>query len=307
MENNLNPTFSIVIPCKNEAEDIATTLESCIKIDYPYKEIIVVDDSTDNTPIIVASYADRGVRLIHRANNSNACCGARNLGMQEAKGDYIVLLNGDNRPNHDFLNRILEHYQDGADFVIVRSLVLNREQIWGRFTYSEGCLLAEKEKNILWCEGFSCRKSAAKAVGYIPGDYPVPFCRDWMFGQALEKAGYKKITDLGISMEHLWPSTIKTYFRNQVHRGTHSSPSSHYFRHMSVRYLLLRETLKAGRTILKYLFIVPAIWRAVKISHFSPNHWRDIPALYWVGLVNDVATIIGNYKGWLRLVKVEGF
>ena len=59
-------SFSFVIPTRNEAEDIRRTLERCLAVDYPHKEILVVDDSTDETPRIVSEYADRGVRLIHR-------------------------------------------------------------------------------------------------------------------------------------------------------------------------------------------------------------------------------------------------
>lgn len=304
---HVHPLFTIIIPSKNEEEDIADTLEACINIDYPNKEIIVVDDSSDNTPNIVSRYSDKGVRLIHREKNSNGCCGARNRGMQEAKGEFVVLVNGDDRPKPDFLFRILEHYQNGADFVIVRSFVLNSDQIWGRFTNAHGLSLEKKDEDILWCEGFSCRESAAKNVGYIPGDFPVPFCRDWMFGKALEENKFKKIIDMSLTMEHLWPATLKGYFKNQVHRGTHSSPSSFYFRKMSVKYLFIRETLKAIRSLLRYLLIFPSLYRSIRIAKYSPRGFRDIPAMYCAGLVNDIATVVGNYKGWFRLYKSEGF
>lgn len=280
MDNAFEPLFSIVIPCKNEAADIAKTLDACLNIDYLNKEIIVVDDSTDETPDIVTEYTNRGVRLIYRVKNSNGCCGARNLGMQEANEVILVLVNADDRPQPDFLNQILYHYQQGADFVIVRSKVLNLELKWGRYTYSVELMNIARKIFIPWSEGFSCRKTAAKEIGYIPGDFPVPFCRDWMFGAALEKAGYKKRIDLNIVMEHLWPSTIKTYLRNQIHRGTHSSPSAHYFRNMSIKYLLLRETSKAGKSFLFYLLIIPAIWRSIEISQYSPKRWKDIPSFF---------------------------
>ena len=100
-------SFSLIIPTKNEALDIAGTLEACLAIDYPHKEVIVVDDSSDDTPEIAAGYADRGVRVIHRERNENACCGARNLGMQRATGDVVVVINGDARPSADFLERLV--------------------------------------------------------------------------------------------------------------------------------------------------------------------------------------------------------
>ncbi len=49
-------SFSLIIPTKNEALDIAGTLEACLAIDYPHKEVIVVDDSSDDTdlpPVLV--------------------------------------------------------------------------------------------------------------------------------------------------------------------------------------------------------------------------------------------------------------
>ena len=44
-------SFSLIIPTKNEALDIAGTLEACLAIDYPHKEVIVVDDSSDDTDL----------------------------------------------------------------------------------------------------------------------------------------------------------------------------------------------------------------------------------------------------------------
>ena len=47
--------FSIVVPTYNEENDIAGTLDALTSLDYPDKEIIVVDDSTDSTPAIEAN------------------------------------------------------------------------------------------------------------------------------------------------------------------------------------------------------------------------------------------------------------
>ena len=128
-------SFSLIIPTRNEAQDIAGTIEACLAIDHPQKEIIVVDDSTDETPQIAGRYADRGVTVIHRERNENACCGARNLGMQRATGDVIVVINGDARPSPDFLNRLIPHYEQGADLVVVCSRAKNHDQISGRYIW----------------------------------------------------------------------------------------------------------------------------------------------------------------------------
>lgn len=103
-----SPLASIIMPSRNEEVDIKRTLDACLAIDYEPKEIIVVDDSIDQTPQIVESYADRGVHLVHREQNRNGCCGARNLGMQMAKGEILAILNADDVPRRDFLKRLLK-------------------------------------------------------------------------------------------------------------------------------------------------------------------------------------------------------
>lgn len=298
-----NPLVSIVVPSRNEAQDIARTLDAILAIEYEPKEIIVVDDSTDQTPEIVAGYGDRGVRLIHREQNRNGCCGARNLGMQSARGEIIVLMNADNRPRPDFLRRLLPLYQEGADFVVVRSNVLNRDNIWAQYIYASGSALWERNPNPKWSEGFSCRRSAAQAVGYIPGDFPVPFCRDYMFPERLERSGFQKRVDLSIPMDHISPDTFKGYWQNQVWRGTFSAPHQFYFREMALWLVALRELARAGRTVLLNVMLLPRLWRAFRIGRHVTRRWRSVLSLYLVGAVQDAATVVGGAKGLLRLIR----
>jgi glycosyltransferase involved in cell wall biosynthesis len=296
--------ISIIIPARNEAEDIAPTLDRCLALDYEPKEIIVVDDSTDDTPAVVASYADRGVRLIHRDVNSNGCCGARNLGMQVARGDILVLMNADNRPRPDFLRHLLPHYADGADFVIVGSTVLNKDNMWGRYIHASSMTHIRYHPDHTWSEGFSCRKSAAQTVGFIPGDFPIPFCRDNLLGERLTSAGYKKHIDRSIPMEHVTPSTLRTFWRNRVWRGTFSSPYAYYMRGMSLPVVALREAAKALRTVLHDLLLFPVLWRSLRHRSNAHLRWDSVPSLVAASLIQDAAIIVGSMKGLGCLVRV---
>lgn len=298
-----HPLVSIVIPARNEALDIAATLDRCLALDYEPKEIIVVDDSSDETPTIVAAYADRHVRLIHREVNRNGCCGARNLGMQMARGEIIIIFNADNRPRTDFIQRLLAHYRNGADYVIVRSTVLNTDCLWGRYVVAAGCAAPVGDPE--WSEGFSCRSAAAAKVGYIPGDFPVPFCRDYLIGVALGRAGYVKHIDMTIPVEHVVPDTLRTFWQNRVWRGTFSSPFAYYLRHMPLWKVVAREALKAVRTVMAYLLIVPALWRAGRVARCTPAGWRELPNMFAAGFVADFATLTGNIKGLQRLVRTQ--
>lgn len=299
------PLVSVIVPSRNEAEDIGATLDAILTIDYPRKEVIVVDDSSDETPAIIASYADRGVCLIHREYNRNGCCGARNRGMQEASGEIIVLMNADNRPQPDFLDRLLPHYWDGADYVIVRSTILNTDSLWGKFAYASGKLAHERTDDPQWSEGFSCRSSAARAVGYIPGDFPVPFCRDHMLGRALDQAGFRKHLALDIPMGHVVPDSLVSYWRNQVWRGSFSAPFAYYFRNMPLALVWAREMFKALRRALKYFLVFPAIRETVNLARCTSSGWQEACGLFFVGLVQDAAIGLGNLKGLMRVMRLR--
>jgi len=89
---------SVVIPCYNQARFLGEAIESVLSQTYADFEVIVVDDgSTDDTAGVASSYAaeDARVRLISQENRGLA--GARNRGLAEAGGEYVVFLDSDDR------------------------------------------------------------------------------------------------------------------------------------------------------------------------------------------------------------------
>ena len=88
-----NIKFSIIIPAYNAEQFIAATLESVFNQTYKNFEIIVVDDcSTDNTYNILKKY--NNIRLFQTPQNMRQG-GARNLGLSNSTGEYVVFLDSD--------------------------------------------------------------------------------------------------------------------------------------------------------------------------------------------------------------------
>ena len=301
---NEQPLISIVMPSRNEKEDIAATLDACSALNYRHVETIVVDDSNDETPEIVLRYADRGVRLIKREKNSDGCCGARNLGMREAKGEIIVLMNADNRPEPDFLDRILEHYRAGADFVLVSSQVLNPSTLWERFVLADTNSMVDRGIVPNWCEGFSCRRTAAAAVGYIPGHFPVAFCRDVAFGVLLMERGFEKRYDPTIMMPHVAPSSFQEFWRNRVWRGSFSAPHQFYLQRKPLAWVAVRELLRTGSVVLRDLLVVSPMVRSSRLAACLRDFHR-MPEMLVSTLVRDGATVVGGLQGLLRVLRTE--
>lgn len=294
-----NLKFSIIIPSYNEGEDIRLSIESAINQKYPDKEILVVDDSSDNTPEIIKEYANRGARLIN--GYRKGCCGARNLGIKEANGDVIVLLNGDVVLPPDFLDKISKHYEKGVDYVLVESEVFNKENFFARFVEMqhryESKKIGEKAE---WTEGFSCRRQAALKVGLIPGDFPVRFCRDWFLGKKLKEAGFKKAIDLSILVTHKAPDNFKEYWRIRKARGRFSALTQYFLLQRNRGFLALKFLIKDLLWFLELVLIFPVAVKIYKISNFSDKSFKDFFLFFYAYFIQKIAFIIGEWSGLIR-------
>lgn len=92
-KSNNNLLISILIPVFNGERYLSETIESALGQTYRNCEVIVVDDgSTDSTGAIVCSYGNQ-VRYIKKTNGGVST--ALNLGIREAKGEYISWLSHD--------------------------------------------------------------------------------------------------------------------------------------------------------------------------------------------------------------------
>lgn len=84
---------SVIMPAYNARPYIGEAINSVLSQDYPYIELIVVDDgSTDGTAAYAEEFGDQ-VRVFRQANAGVAA--ARNKGLAEAKGGLIAFLDAD--------------------------------------------------------------------------------------------------------------------------------------------------------------------------------------------------------------------
>lgn len=93
----MNDLVSIITPCYNNAAFIAQTIDSVFAQTYPYWEMIIVDDgSNDNSKQIIDDYAaqDKRLKIIKLAKNTGTAQ-ARNKAIKIAKGRYIAFLDAD--------------------------------------------------------------------------------------------------------------------------------------------------------------------------------------------------------------------
>lgn len=98
--------ISIVIPCFNSKEWIADAIESALAQTTRCEVIVVDDGSTDGSGLMADSYKTHGVKVIHQVNKGLAS--ARNTGIMNSTGDYILFLDSDDILKENAAERLLE-------------------------------------------------------------------------------------------------------------------------------------------------------------------------------------------------------
>jgi succinoglycan biosynthesis protein ExoA len=113
MTSSDSPLVSIIIPCRNEEKTIGLLLEALAGQTYPSSrlEILVVDGlSADGAVARVQDFAarhpDLSVRVIE--NPRQVIPAALNLGITQAKGEYIIRMDAHAIPAQDYISHCLE-------------------------------------------------------------------------------------------------------------------------------------------------------------------------------------------------------
>jgi len=108
------PLISVLIPAYNEERVIARTIESALEIDYPKKEIIVIDDgSIDNTLLIAKTFEKDGVKILHKENSGKAT--ALNYATNFAKGEILAILDADTIAGKNSLKEINKVFENSSN------------------------------------------------------------------------------------------------------------------------------------------------------------------------------------------------
>lgn len=123
-----NYKVSVIVPVYNAEEYIGATLDSIINQDFNSYEIIVVDDgSTDQSPEIISEKLTKSTADYRIIRQDNAgVSSARNRGMQEATGEYLVFIDAD-----DYVtgNHLSELYNGETDFSMVQFIKKENDKL----------------------------------------------------------------------------------------------------------------------------------------------------------------------------------
>lgn len=119
MENH--SLISIIIPCYNDAQYIEQSVNSALKQSYPNKEVIVIDDGSNvETKAVLKKLEPKLTKLITQENQGQST--ARNVGIEEAKGAFILVLDSDDYFEPTFCEKAIAVILENKDVKIVTCL-----------------------------------------------------------------------------------------------------------------------------------------------------------------------------------------
>jgi cellulose synthase/poly-beta-1,6-N-acetylglucosamine synthase-like glycosyltransferase/peptidoglycan/xylan/chitin deacetylase (PgdA/CDA1 family) len=209
---------SVIVPAYNEAANIASTVRSLVASDYPWIEVVVVDDgSTDATAAVVAALGLPGVRLIRQVNAGKPA--ALTTGIQASSGDLLVLVDGDTVFEPGTIGRLVQPFADAeVGAVSGNTKVANRRGLLGRWQHVEyvvGSNLDRRMFDVARCMptipgavGAFRRRTLADAGG-VPDD---TLAEDTDLTMAVQRAGWRVVyrddavawTEAPATLRQLW-------------------------------------------------------------------------------------------------------
>ena len=198
-----------MVPVYNNAGALRVCLEALQNAPGPTREILVVDDGSNDGSVEVAR--SFGVRtIIHRGNRG--CCVARNTGAEQTTAPILVFVDSDVVIYPDALLRVSDFMSKCHDYAAVfgsydakpadPGFVSQYRNLLHRFTHQSG----SPEAQTFWTGLGAVRRAAFRHVGGFSPRYGA--MEDVAFGVDLFAAGFRIRLDHGLLCTHLKKWTL---------------------------------------------------------------------------------------------------
>lgn len=139
--------FSLIIPVYNTEDYISKCLDSCINQDIAENdyEIIVIDDgSTDDSLEIIKEYQQKISNIILLQKKNGGVSSARNYGIRESKGDYLIFIDSDDTIKENSLKSILFELEKRPNELLIMNSKLYKSGVFISSAYKFPEKLANK-------------------------------------------------------------------------------------------------------------------------------------------------------------------
>ena len=264
--------ISILIPSYNSRQTIGRCLASLYEQSYKGEyEIILVDSSNDGTDQFVLKNFPE-VKLIHKTQKTDPGT-ARNLGIQQARGDLIAFIDADCIAAGNWLDKHVRAHENA--YIAVGGSIQNSNESQSAVGYAGYIsefreFIPEQSKmevnHVPTCN-ISYKKTAFEKYGFFSGKfYPQ---EDLVYNFHLVQNKEKILFDPSIEVHHIHRTHFKFFFAHQKRIGSITAQvldmldlqGSFLVRHkfVSFPFILCLPLIKFSKTLFVFLKFRPVI------------------------------------------------
>ena len=170
-------SVSFLVPAYNEEENIESTVNSIINLNYPKekKEIIIINDGSKDNTLKIARQLEKKykeVKVLDKLNSGKA--DSLNQAIKMARGELIAVTDADSYPEKNSLLRMVGHFDNEKIAAVTsRVLVKNKNNWLGKFQVLDYSIIAWTRKLLDFVDSVYVtngplsiyRKSVAKKIG----------------------------------------------------------------------------------------------------------------------------------------------
>ena len=295
------PFVSVIVPVRNEGRFIERTIKQLLGQDYPANrfEILVVDgQSSDLTRSLVEAWA-QGCLNLHLVENPRfLSSAARNIGIQQARGSLIVIVDGHcDLENGKYLRDLVDAFeQSGADCLgrpqplgvegasaLQKAIAVARASWLGH--HPDSFVYSSQEQFVpAKSVAVAYRRSVFDMVGLFDESFDA--CEDVELNHRIDRAGLRCFFTPKIAIRYSPRSSLSALFLQMARYGRG-------------RVRLLRkhpDTFSAGG-------FLPAVWLAgVALGPLAGLAWAP---LWWIGggALALYLTVVGTTSARLAFLK----
>ena len=272
-ECNPNSCFvSVLLPIYNEPNVVDRLLKACTSFNFPFFEVVVVDDSNDcvTTEKLEEWCSHPKVKVIHRSSREGWKGGALNVALDhmDSRSSHVLVFDADFVPPKDLASRFIAKFRDDSVGVIqgYQKLDLNADENW----ITKGVRAWTSLYNMIELNGqqkmglfspltgcvFMVRSDLLKKMRFKEVTD-----EDWNLTMRLYENGYKIVYDPGLVASGECPNTLKRLFKQQARwaEGHTRTFRSHFLKIWRNKFLNLREKIDfvfIGASFLNSILIV---------------------------------------------------
>jgi glycosyltransferase involved in cell wall biosynthesis len=179
MNTSIQPALSIVVPIYNVEEYLHECLDSIFNQGLTNYEVILINDgSEDKSGLIAQEFAEKHQSVTRYIENSNqGLSAARNTGIRNARGQYVVFVDSDDFLARHGLAMLLQSALEFQPDIVIGNLCHYRED--GSSKQNKAFISADR------CSGEAWLRQSLQQRKYFPAAWGRLYCRDFLIRNQL--------------------------------------------------------------------------------------------------------------------------